>query len=197
MKRVQLLQYRNLENAPQRQISRNLVRPFQLLNRCQIWHGAQQFHCGAICKFQNDKETKRIIHEQTTFLEIGVDRVSIGSDNGLSPVRRQAIIWTNAVLFSIVPSGTKFSEIRIKIQDFSFMKMHLKISSAKRRPFCPGKDELRWVSEWCPILQEPSVIRGHVYSVWELFVGILCAACVNSDKTYQARPAYWTHNPIW
>ena len=32
---------------------------------------------------------------------------------------------------------TNFSEILIKIQDFLFMKMHLKISSAKWRPCCP------------------------------------------------------------
>ena len=67
--------------------------------------------------------------------------VSIGSDNGLSPIRRQAIIWTNAVLLSIGPLGTKFSEILIKIQIFSFTKMHLKISSVKWRPFCPRRDE--------------------------------------------------------
>ena len=29
--------------------------------------------------------------------------VSIGSDTGLSPIRRQAIIWTNAWLLSIRP----------------------------------------------------------------------------------------------
>ena len=33
-------------------------------------------------------------------------------------------------------------ETLIKIQNFSFTKMHLKISSANRRPFCPGGDEL-------------------------------------------------------
>ena len=31
---------------------------------------------------------------------------------------------------------------QIKIQNFSFMKMHLKMSSAKWQPFCPGGDEL-------------------------------------------------------
>ena len=35
----------------------------------------------------------------------------IGSDNGLSPGRRQAIIWTNAGILLIWPFGTKFSEI--------------------------------------------------------------------------------------
>ena len=68
---------------------------------------------------------------------------SIGSDNGLSLVRCQAITWISAGLLSIVPSGTKFSEIWIKIHKFSFMKMHLKIPSAKWQPFCPGGDELR------------------------------------------------------
>ena len=38
------------------------------------------------------------------------------SDNGLSPVRCQAIIWTNAGLLSIGPLGTILSEILIKIQ---------------------------------------------------------------------------------
>ena len=43
----------------------------------------------------------------------------IGSDNGLSPDRRQAIIWTNAGLLLIGPLGTNFSEILIGIQTFS------------------------------------------------------------------------------
>ena len=43
------------------------------------------------------------------------------------------------------PKGTNFSEIKIKIQNFSFMEMCLlKMSSAKWRPFCPGGDELKW-----------------------------------------------------
>ena len=42
--------------------------------------------------------------------------VNIGSVNGLSPVRRQAITWTNAGLLSIGPLRTNFSEIWIKIK---------------------------------------------------------------------------------
>ena len=57
------------------------------------------------------------------------------SDNGLSPDRRQAIIWTNAGILLFVPNGTNFSEILIGIQAFSYKKMHLKMSSAKWRPF--------------------------------------------------------------
>ena len=62
----------------------------------------------------------------------------IASDNGLSPGRRQAIIWANAGIVLIGPLGTNFSEILIEIQIFSYMKMHLKMSSAKWRPFCLG-----------------------------------------------------------
>ena len=47
---------------------------------------------------------------------ICVDNLTIiGSDNGLSPGQRQAIIWTNAVILLIGPLGTNFSEILIKI----------------------------------------------------------------------------------
>ena len=65
----------------------------------------------------------------------------IGSDNGLSPGRRQAIILTNAGILLIGPLGTNFSEILIKIQIFSFKKMRLKGSSAKWRPFNLGLNE--------------------------------------------------------
>ena len=45
--------------------------------------------------------------------------IIIGSDNGLSPGRRQAIIWTNAGILLIGPLGTNFSEILIEILTFS------------------------------------------------------------------------------
>ena len=44
----------------------------------------------------------------------------------------------------IKPSGTNFSEILIKTQNFSFTKMHLKMLSAKWRPFCLGGEELTY-----------------------------------------------------
>ena len=67
----------------------------------------------------------------------------IGSDNGLSPGRRQAIIWTNAWVLLIRPIGTNFNEMLIEILTVSFMKMRLKVSSAKWRPFCLGLNVLR------------------------------------------------------
>ena len=69
--------------------------------------------------------------------------IIIGSDNGLSPGRRQAIIWTNAGILLIGPLGTNFNEILIEIHTFSFMKMHLKMSSGKRQPFCLGLNALK------------------------------------------------------
>ena len=67
---------------------------------------------------------------------------TIGSDNGLSPWRHQAIIWSNAGIFLIGPLGINFIEILIEIQTFSFKKMHLKMSSAKWRPVCLGLNVL-------------------------------------------------------
>ena len=73
----------------------------------------------------------------------------IGSDNGLSPGRRQAIIWTNAGILLIGPLGTNFSEILIEIHVFSFKKMHLKLSSGNLRPFCLGLNVLTHCVIWC------------------------------------------------
>ena len=83
----------------------------------------------------------------------------IGSDNGLSPGRRQAIIWTNAGILLIGPVGTKCSEISIAIS-FSFQKMPLKVSSTKLRPFCLGLNALRR-GRGPVISTERSVMRFH------------------------------------
>ena len=59
-----------------------------------------------------------------------VNYAIIGSDNGLSPGRRQAIIWTNAGILLIRTLETNFSEISSEIHTFSFTKIHLKMLSA-------------------------------------------------------------------
>ena len=77
--------------------------------------------------------------------------IIIASDNGLSPGRCQAIIWTNAWILLTGPLATNFSEISIGIKIFSFKKMHLKMSSAKWRPFCLGLNVLRPILwQWQP-----------------------------------------------
>ena len=85
--------------------------------------------------------TKRVAFRHLTHWDrvthICVSKLTIiGSDNGLSPGRRQAFIWTNAGIMLIGPLGTNFSEILIEIYTFSFKKMHLKLSSGKWRPSC-------------------------------------------------------------
>ena len=73
----------------------------------------------------------------------------IVSDNGLSPGRCQAIIWTNARMLLIGPLGTNLNEILLQIHIFSFKKIHFKMSSGKWRPFCLGLNVLR---SCCPSL---------------------------------------------
>ena len=62
-------------------------------------------------------------------------QTSIGSDNG--------IIWTNAGILLIGPFGT--SEILMESLTFSIKKMRFKVSSAKRRPFCLGLNEFKYI----------------------------------------------------
>ena len=73
---------------------------------------------------------------------ICVSNLTVGSDNGLSPGPREAIIWTNTGILLIGPFGTNFSEISIEVLTFSIKKMRLKVSSMKRRPFCLGLNVL-------------------------------------------------------
>ena len=83
--------------------------------------------------------------------------IVIGSDDGLSPDRRQAIISINAGILLIGPLGTNFSEISIKIITFSFKKMRSKVSSVKQRPSCLGLNVLTHM-----ITQ----VQGHMLSQW-------------------------------
>ena len=98
----------------------------------------------------------------------------IGSDNGLSPSRRQAIIWTNAGILLIEPPGTNFSEILIKIHTFSFKKMHFKMLSVKLRPFCLGLNVIYIYTYRCMLRWPPGVM-------WYF------ASCMLSCKTITIR----------
>ena len=95
--------------------------------------------------------------------------VVIGSDNGLSPCRRQAIIWTNAGILLIDPLGTNFGEILIEIHIFSLKTMHLKMSSAKWRTFCPGRDE--WTGNWTHLSLLSSLLR-HYHTLLQVDHGV-------------------------
>ena len=65
----------------------------------------------------------------------------IGSVNGLSPGRRQAIIWTNDGIVLIWPLGTNFNEISIEVHTFSIKKdafenIVWKMAAILSRPQC-------------------------------------------------------------
>ena len=105
-----------------------------------------RFNVGVLCQLTH---WGRVTHICVGNLAI------IGSDNGLSPGRRQAIIWSNAGILLNGPLGTNFSEISIGNQRFSFTKMHLNMSSKKWRPFCLGLNVLS-----CP--EEGSIISGSI-----------------------------------
>ena len=73
---------------------------------------------------------------------IYVNKLTImGSDNGLSPGRRQAIIWTNAGILSIGPLGINFSKkiyqnYNIFIQPNAFKSFVCELAAILSRPQC-------------------------------------------------------------
>ena len=100
---------------------------------------------------------------------------TISSDNGLSPGRGQAIIWTSAGILSAGPLGTNFSDILMGIQIFSFKKMHLKMSSAKWRPIYLG---LKVLIQYC------SFISRYVYArlCFIVVFGQICYQSIHKPK---------------
>ena len=130
-----------------------------VIRESSVWHGN-------IISILNLTHWGRVTH-------ICVSRLTITcSDNGLSPGRRQAIIWTNAGILLIGALGTNFSENSIEILAFLFTKMRLKVSSAKWRPFCLGLNVLIFheydtMTSWHRNVFRslPSVERNHQSSV--------------------------------
>ena len=127
----------------------------------------------------------RVAHKCVSKLTI------IGSDNGLSPGRRQAIIWTDAGILLIGPLGTNFSEILIEIYTFSFRKIHLKVSSGKWQPSCLGLNVLNWQHRATCFV---SFIQSHMKFRLDSIKGIRCivSPCNPCEITGQncTGPAY-------
>ena len=109
----------------------------------------------------------------------------IGSDNGLSPDRRQAIIWTNPGILLTGPLGTNFSEILIEIHAFSFRKMHLKMLSGKWWPFCLGLNVLK-TSKWNVML---AIGQTFTYTIKPLYNMIIFLK--NSHKRHSMECLLW------
>ena len=110
-------------------------RPIAFINIIDI-------HCNGVPPFISD--AAKLLTHWGRVTHICVSKLTIfSSNNGLSPGRHQAIIWTNAGILLIGPLGTNFSEILIEIYSFSFKKMHLKMSSGKWRQSCLGLNVLK------------------------------------------------------
>ena len=121
----------------------------------------------------------------------------IGSDNSLSPGRRQAIIWTNAAILFIGSLGTNFSEILIAILTFSFKKMRLKVSSGKWRPFCLGLNVLIQIHKpWGITWLKLTMSKMRVDVVEKLTIPILYVSWHNNFPTKHMRPLHICPRPL-
>ena len=130
--------------------------PYQICYLNQWWHISLMYSHAAMQKKINS------LRPSDSYMVCKL--TIIASDNGLSPGRRQAIIWNNAGILSIGLLGTNFSEILIKILTFSFKKMHLNVSSVKWRPFCLGLNVLKQIT--AHVLSYTSVSKKEVCPLW-------------------------------
>ena len=125
-------------------ITLNKQSPFILNITYSIWEVDPLYHIlnsrmrERQYKWKTPSKWRTLTHwDRGTYTCVG-NLTLIGSDNGLSPVRRQAVIWSNAWILSIGSSGTNSSETLFEIHTFSFKKMYVNRSSAKWRPFWLG-----------------------------------------------------------
>ena len=108
-----------------------------------LWMASSRHHSNQITDRENPRVISSIAYQllthwgRVTHICIGNLNI-IGSDNGLSPGRRQAIIRSNDGIMVIGPVGTNVKEILIEIHILAFRKLHLDVSSVKWQPFCLG-----------------------------------------------------------
>ena len=116
---------------------------------------------------------------RVTYICVG-NLTIIASDNGLSPGRRRAIIWTILWLLLIEPSGANFSEIVIEIHISLFKIMHLKMSSGKWRPFCLGLNELLFdhTKHFTPYVYDMINLQANGQLMWHF----VCRSLINYFK---------------
>ena len=99
-----------------------------------------------------------------------VNSMNISSSNGLSPVRRQAITWTNADISSNGPLGTNFTKIRHIYKTFHSWKCIWKYHRRNGDHFVQG--ELRWLMFHWTIGTKFQRNFNHKYDnflTWKLF----------------------------
>ena len=102
---------------------------------CTVCYSLGEHHLNLWHQFTSDSPAHHHLTHWDRVTHICVSKLTIiGSDNGLSADRRQAIIWTNDGILLIRTFRTHFSEILSEIHTFSFKKMHFNMSSGKWRP---------------------------------------------------------------
>ena len=107
------------------------------------------------------------------------------------------IIWTNAGILLIRPLGTNFSEILIEIHTFLFKKMHLKMPSAKWRPFCHRLNVLTVYVMASTLIHEPTsyvfnpyapcslkIFENKSFTVYNKQEKLIMILVISSWKTY-------------
>ena len=114
----------------------------------------------------------------------------IGSDNGLVPGGCQSIIWTNAGRLLIRPLGTNVNEVLIEILTFSFVKMCLKVSSAKGCLFIPQSHRTATSLRSAKSARSPLIAAG---SLWDL-IELRGSAADRSkvSKVTEVAAKFWT-----
>ena len=136
----------------------------------------------------------QLIEAQWGVTHICISKLTIiGSDNGLSPGPCQAIVWTYDGILLTGPLRTNFNEILIEIDTFSFKKMHLKMLSAKWRPFCLCLNVLTTMALTIQLKQLilhydrfPVFVPSQVLKKWFF-------RCLKLNSTQQ----WLTHWPLW
>ena len=111
----------------------------------------------------------------------------IDSDNGLSPDRRQATIWTNAGILLIGPLETNFSEIRIEIHTSSVKIMHLKMSG-KLAPFCLSLIVLTQVEDSLTLCKNRMKILHNDVTICKCFPTLLTSNVENFSISLRTNP---------
>ena len=126
----------------------SLVAP-QFVVTTTCWHNDKPWCCQwqqklAFLVFSDRKEWAALHNEAEWRVHIWVRKLAIiGSDNGLSPGRPQAIIWTNAGLLLIGSVGTNFGKILIEIHIFHWRKSIWNCRLDYGGHFCIGLNVLR------------------------------------------------------
>ena len=152
-------------------------------------------------KYKTIKKNRSLTHwSWVTHTCIGKLAI-IGSDNGLSPVRRQAIDWTNAKILFIEPLVTHVNEILIEILSFSFTKKHLKVSSAKWRPLCLCLNVLNVFlamtvarsSAWMIVLMDHN-LHGEIFWNKNHYIFQFCMIPPHYEMFERPYTGYW--NPL-